>query len=200
MKYRSLLSFIMLSLLSWSVSAMQIKGGKLISHKEWSVGKVVKGSVKEIPLQKMRKLNVNFPDPVPTINNISVYEQMNIPSIGMVLPNTDVTFNGFYNIFLTNQDSTQKTYWITNAVNVQMPCSGSEICPVTSHFSQDMVTLDPGGNLSLSGAPSLTVNATEPGYLYSWVQTSVVANDSATGFSTGSSDVNVLVLTPSKTK
>ena len=111
MKYKLMLGFILSSLLSANSFAIQINGGKLLSHKEWTKGNVIKSSFKDVKPSDV--LNI------PSLQRLQQNEGSNwIFAYGNVVPlvetsvpvNTDVTLSGNSHVYIFNHDTVQRTY------------------------------------------------------------------------------------------
>jgi hypothetical protein len=176
MKHTLILRFALLSLLSANCFAIQINGGKLISHKEWTKGNVIKSFFKNIESSAALNIPLNRLHQNDGINWISAsstttpFPQTSIPV------KTDATFTGNSNMFIENDDPIQKTFTIISTLFVNPPCI-SGLCPTIILSSEDVVTLDPYGTLKIDKNPTLTTNFTTTGAVSYFADINVRANN-----------------------
>lgn len=163
MKHKLMLGFMLSSLLSANSFALEIHGGKLISHKEWTKGNVIKSSVKEIASSTALKIPSHQFQQNESVNWISANSTTYKTAEDSVPVNTDTNFSGNTDVNISNGDSVQKTYTITSYLEV-IPYCISMFCPITEKMVQDTVTLDPEGYVRLDRNIDMTTSINTVGY------------------------------------
>lgn len=182
MKHKLVLGLILSSVLSANSFAIEIHGGKLLSHKESTKGNVIKSSFKEISKAEALKIPFNHLQKNDGENWVLANSGVYSISENTIPVNTDVNLSGYSYVNIFNSDSASKTYTITSSLFVMGPCDG-QLCPLTESTSQDVVTLDPKGNMSVNRNPFMTTSFSKTGSVSYWVNQDIEANDTATHFS-----------------
>lgn len=181
MKYKMLLGLMLSSFVSANSFAMEINGGKLIGHKEWTNGNVISSSFNE----SKEKLSLPALRPAGNDESSWIITQNDAFSLQRksVAINTDVTFFGNNLIYIINNETVQKTYIINSNLYIQPPCKGHDTCPLTSASAQNTVILDPHGMMSVSLVPTLITQFSVHGTAKYWVMADVTASDSSIHYS-----------------
>lgn len=163
MKRQLLLGCVLSSLLSANSFALDIHGGKLISHKEWTKGNVVNSSFKEVtPSKEMNGLDQNAKDGHEWISAQSTTYQASsmqqLQPIKSIPVNTDIDLNGYSEARISNSTNAQSTFTIHSVFSVAPPCLPHMLCPMTLKIVEDVVTLDPNGYVTMGRTIGMTVN------------------------------------------
>src|SRR5690348_4255022 len=120
MKRKLLLGLILTAVCSANSFAMEITHGKLISHKEWTMGKLAKSSsfkeVNNLNIPALRlpslKMKGDVPMPPVLVANNTVLAQSVVSDDLTAVVGQDVSLSGFNYVDITNNGSTPKTYVI----------------------------------------------------------------------------------------
>lgn len=197
MKNKVLLIFILSLLSTVNSFAIQITGGKLISHKEWTQGNVIKSSFKDITSSNTSRIPVSRFKKNETIENWITASSRTIRSDEASIPvNKDITFSGVSHIHILNDsDSVQKTYSIIHTMNVFPPCPSEpgHLCPTLFSIVEDVVMLEPNGSAFIEKEPTLTTRFDSPGKAYYWIEQNIEANDASLDFNTSSNTESIQV-------
>jgi hypothetical protein len=203
MKSKLLLGMTLACLLSTNSFSLEITHGKLLSHKEWTTGNVKAVSqeakhlqIPELQLPPHKLNNTRYEsDWVDVMTTEAWYN----PPLGAQIPaNRDISLYGVSAVAITNSTSAPVTYTIATSLNVceQSQIPGSlKLCwfPSGSSISQDVVTLDAHGSLTLQNTPMATINSSYPELVTYWVDSSVTREGGTTAFSSRSS-ANYLII------
>lgn len=192
MKHKLMLGLGLSLLLSANSFAMEIHGGKLIGHKEWTKGNVIKSSFKDIKLSDaikhpaFRLHQKEFPSWVYAYGVAYGFFNNSVPV------NTDTQVGGRSVVRINNNDTVQKTYTITTTLYVESPLptstcpDASTLCPiiipVQASSTQDIVILDPEGSIETDRNPMLTTSFANAGTASYWIENQVNVNDSSIVF------------------
>lgn len=180
MKFKLVVGLLFSALVSANSYAMEINGGKLISHKEWTKGNVIKSSFQDVKEAQALSFNHTQSEDGPWIfakSKAHPFLEKN------VVVNTNATFMGENLVYIFNSDSVQRTYTITTVLLVQSPCQNpDDVCPIASTTAKNIVTLDPHGMMKVTLAPTLTTQFSVAGTAKSWVQSEVTTNDTTIHF------------------
>lgn len=166
MKSKLILSSLVLAMLSGNVLATEIHHGKLISHKEWSNGKI-KGFVKESVIREstkhllqFRQMELKKPFIVTKQGFDSVWVHDYVPEM-TVTPGTNEVF-GSVNVQINNTTNAQQTYTLSSGLCVFSFDSNETPCFMT----EDVISLDTGGFAFLDKTPSMSFDFTDPNQMY----------------------------------
>lgn len=171
MKLKLMFGSIVLAMLSANTFATEIHHGKLLSHKEWAKGKI-KGFVKEGALNNTTKSILQYRQlKAKKQDGDAIHVSDYVPSM-TISPGTNEVF-GMVNAFITNSTNASQTYTITSNLCV-ITFGNSNDADDQCFTTEDIVSLDAGGDIFLIKEPTMSYDFTDPNPMYVLVLISTV--------------------------
>lgn len=188
MKHKLILGLIVSSTVSMQSYALEIHGGKLISHKEWTTGNAIQSFSKELSSSGLSRVPLHD---VQQNENISVVVSSHTDPLNdiNISTNKEVIFTGSDNVWITNNSDIQKVYTVTAALlttamcSIHTPIPPSNYRPAASKMAEDVIILDPKGSVWMNKGLSLTTSFGDANCVGQYrIDVSVHDNTTSTGF------------------
>lgn len=194
-------SVVLLSLTGASAYAMEISKGKLLSHKEWTTGNVIKSSFLEVNkkqntlLSSIWSKNTLGSKVIPM--DIDVLFTGARIFAGQMLPGVvgeEVTLFGFTRHAIDNRSASMQTYQLYSTL-----CAQTGMGTGTCATSEDDVSIEPGGYIAIERRPNMTVSYDEPGTYNVAVFSAIYRDGAPFHYTSDDADISIYA-TPSNAK
>ena len=189
MKSMHVLGLIFLSMFSAASFSMDIKNGKLISHKEWSTGDI-KGSFKDAVNKNSKTEYLRSHTNRHMRNEIAITNDINST---YNVAGEESIFSGQAQVVILNGDPLPHTYKIKNVVSICY-MRAKEQCEFEDYVtSEDVVNLDSDGFIFFYKIPKVMKKFDSAGYGWARIETFVEKDNTSGVFSTARlSEFNIM--------
>ncbi len=151
-KKLSVIAIVSVALASTSSFALDITNGQLLQHKEWTIGKVLKASQKEMPQNKrlQQLLNASQKQAANPQNTDEILALAYVPDV-IVTENQPITVAGDSGIDVVNHSTKKMNYTLQSSL-----CVFTSLGILDCTKSEDEISLNAGGHYGKDNWISLT--------------------------------------------